>query len=110
MSDKGCKMKKLILAAVFSVVSFNVSAELCGNLAHHAEVTMVSHQAGVSLASALEIAADVYGEESEEYLGLRKMIIRAYSEPRYLTEERKKMMVNNFRDEIHVECLKGEFK
>lgn len=103
-------MKKLILAVVFSLLSFNAAAELCGNLAYHAEVTMKSHQAGVSLASSLEVAADVYGEESEEYLGLRKMIIRAYSEPRYLTEERKKMMVNNFRDEIHVECLKGEFK
>lgn len=103
-------MKKIILVVVFSLLSFNAAAELCGNLAYHAEVTMKSHQAGVSLASSLEVAAGVYGEESEEYPGLRKMIIRAYSGPRYLTEERKKMMVNNFRDEIHVECLKGEFK
>lgn len=100
-------MKKLILAAVLSLLSFNAVAELCGNLAYHAEVTMRSHQSGVSLASSLEAAADVYSEESEEYLGLRKMIIRAYSEPRYLTEERKKMAIDNFRDEIHVECLKG---
>lgn len=103
-------MKKLILAAVFSLLSFNAAAELCGSLAYHAEVTMKSHQAGVSLANALEAAAGVYGEESEEYLGLRKIIIRAYSGPRYLTKERKKMAIDNFRDEIHVECLKGEFK
>ena len=103
-------MKKLVIClvslVVFSGVSFANDSENCKSIANFAAVVMEKRQAGTAMDAMIDL---IHGSESDN--GLRKVlesiILRAYENPRYGTEEFKKRSVNDFRNDIYVECYRS---
>ena len=103
-------MKKLILATVLSVASVAAVAdsrsELCGAIAGYAEGVMIAHQNGVPLATSLSTTE---GEMAESPLldFYKAIVLEAYGKPRFLVQENKDRASDDFRDKIHLLCLKS---
>jgi hypothetical protein len=97
----------LIIAACSILLAWTaVSAEenqkddLCATYAELAETIMRSHQSGVSLSQVFE----VMGSDSDPLV--RELVIKAYDKPRYRTDQAKNRAISDYRDFVHVECLK----
>ena len=95
---------KAIVITLAMLASFSASAadpRVCAALATYANNVAVAHQAGVPLAKTIEIARASGLEEI-----LMPVITRAYSAPRYTTEEVKQREIARFRDAEHLRCIK----
>lgn len=77
----------------------NQGMPTCEGVALIAEIIMKSRQAGVSLSRSLEIA------EGDELL--REIALRAYEQPRMSTPQNQQRMIEDFRDELHLECIRA---
>ena len=76
----------------------------CAQLAELAESIMRARQRGVPLARQMEIARE-NGIDAR-----RSIIIMAYEEPHYSTPSIQERVIGDFRDEIHLACLKAAQK
>ncbi len=77
----------------------------CQILSVLATAIMDSRHAGVSMADSMEIASRAEPESLAE--AIRQVVIEAYSEPRYHTEELRKRTTEDFRDRWYLRCVKG---
>lgn len=101
-------MKKLILAAVLAVAPALVMADpVCDDMSEHAEVVMRAHQSGVSMKEVMAVIDKNLGGESVVSDIYKSLVIDAYSQPRYHTDASKARKVADFRDQVHVFCLKS---
>ena len=76
--------------------------DFCKALGDLAETIMTARQEGASL-------SDMMGRIKDSEIAdiQRKIILAAYEEPRWATEETKKEAIEDFRNEIELECYKG---
>lgn len=100
-------MKTLILALVatltlpaFAAAEEPTSDEICNVLARYAESIMTIRQHGGSLAVALTTTDGVPS--------LRGLVLAAYDEPRFGTADFQARAISDFRDSVHLSCLKLE--
>lgn len=92
---------KLTALALLAALNTSPEAEkdiACASLASFAETVMTIRQGGGALAKLLEITAD-------EPI-LRAITTTAYEMPRFSTPKYQKRAIENFRDEVHLSCLK----
>ncbi len=80
----------------------NDETDFCKALGDYAETIMTNRQEGVSLSSTIGLVKDSDIAEIQ-----RKIILAAYEEPRWATEETKKEAIEDFRNDIELECYKG---
>lgn len=97
------KLTKIIAIAAFAFSSISAIAEqtddeFCAMEAKIAESIMKSRQAGVPIGKILAV------QGSDSY---RNLIIDAYELPRMSYEPNKQRMIDDFRDDHHVACLKA---
>lgn len=96
---------KTIVITLAMLASFGASAAdtfSCASLARYAETSAKAHQSGVSLEKMLGVLAGTSVESD-----LKPVLLRAYSAPRYTTDEVKQREIARFRDAEHLRCLKG---
>lgn len=80
--------------------------EACANVARAAEAVMQARQNGTAMQTVLEKLNDTqFTAEGKE--GFRAMIMMAYEQPRFNTEENKQNAINDFRDKVQLVCMKG---
>lgn len=98
-------MKLTTLAALAALTFPTISTaqepapdEICGVLAQYAQSIMTIRQRGGSLAQALTTA--------EALPSLRGLVLAAYDEPRFSTADFQERAISEFRDEVHLACLK----
>lgn len=99
--------KPAAIALALAVLPGPARADACSDLARLAEHVMRSHQDGVSLQRVLDILATMDDIDLVRRMG-RGIAIEAYSEPRYSGAEYRQRAVDDFRDRVHVMCLKAE--
>lgn len=103
-------MNKYIITVVCLLISPPLFAaedwrELCGSLGELAEAVMSGRQSGMPMANAINTAPDNAYRDMFE-----KLVIAAYTKPRYSTEGMQKRSVEEFRDEIYLGCAKSMIK
>lgn len=103
-------MRKSILIAAISIASLYAPAataasveETCNNVAYMAERIMAARQKGVAF-------GDAYGMTNKpEYSTIRQLaqavVVHAFKEPRFDTDEYQQRAISDFRDEYHVACI-----
>jgi hypothetical protein len=80
--------------------------EACANVGRAAEAVMQARQNGMALQTVLEKMNDAgFGAKGKD--GFRAMIMMAYDQPRFNTEENKQQAINDFRDQVQLFCMKG---
>ncbi|MCA0049217.1 hypothetical protein LB577_20060 [Mesorhizobium sp. B283B1A] len=80
--------------------------EACANVGRAAEAVMQARQNGMALQTVLEkMNGAGFGAEGKD--GFRAMIMMAYDQPRFNTEENKQQAINDFRDQVQLFCMKG---
>lgn len=77
----------------------------CESLAEFAETIMTARQRGLTLSSALELLNDAKFERIRDLL--RTIVIQAYEAPLWSTEENKTKAIGEFRNEVHLACLRS---
>lgn len=102
-------MKKLLTGALLLALSIPSYADadvysFCEAVMEAAEATMRGHLSGVSPVEAIELANQAPVEIQTQ---LREMIVRAYSSPRYSTDEYKISAINEFAADYYIDCIKG---
>lgn len=108
-------MKNLLISALmlFLFMSTTVNAteentvsraEICESYARYAELVMELRQIGAPLSN---ILAPLGSDSSTEKEVMREIVLLAYEEPRYTTEAVQKREIQDFRNRIHVNCLRG---
>lgn len=102
-------MIKLVIcagAAMLAMGSTVSAQDVCSSMARLAERMMTDRQDGVSLADTLETSQAAVPEGTRDTV--KKMVIAAYEVPHFATEKSKNTAIGDFRDSIHLECLKAE--
>lgn len=94
-------MKKLILLAA-ALPALAMADPVCDEMSSFAEVVMQAHQSSVPMKDVLKI---VEGESTISKIN-KSIVIDAYSQPRYHTTAVKEQAVADFRDAVHLFCLK----
>ncbi|WP_217476617.1 hypothetical protein [Stutzerimonas stutzeri] len=101
-------MRKAIVAgAIALLASAGVSADQkrtaqCAQISEVASEIMKTRQAGVSMAKMMEVP-------SEGDLGdmLRGLTIAAYEKPRYSTPEMRQREIEDFQNDVYLNCIKN---
>jgi len=70
----------------------------CRSFADFAEVLMQGRQSGVSMTTAM-------GEGESELIS--QLVVRAYEKPRYSTAEMQRKEVEDFKNDVYLECVKN---
>ncbi len=95
---------KTIIALALLVLSTPALAmdrhEYCSLVSDNAEAVMQARQGGVAMAKAMEFAQEG-GEMAETF---KILVVAAYKEPRYQTDEMKLRSVQDFRNAAYMEC------
>lgn len=102
-------MRAALLIAILSGWSGQALAltdEECTQAAHLAESIMTARQNGTSLEKALSVLTDNVDDPAAVNAG-KQLIIEAYKQPRYNSEEIQQRTIGDFRDNVHVACLTG---
>lgn len=95
---------RLVLIALTVCASMGAQAEndesgdVCADWSSLAENIMRSRQAGVSMAEMMKLTKGTKPAQ--------RMVIAAYEERRYHTEEIQQRKVEDFRDEAYLACVK----
>ena len=97
------KTVSTILALALISSSAMADSEFCGALAKAAENLMKGHQNGAAMSDMLAVNANKSPVLKDL---LDSLVMEAYSEPRYGSEKMKLRIIGEFRDKIHVECLR----
>jgi hypothetical protein len=117
---------KKVIALVFSLISATANAagltpqEIDGFCTIMAEITTnvaTRHQQGVSLQTTLDalrsmVVPTLDTTKQAEFnealqMTLREITLAIYESPRYRTEEMQQTSIAEWRDVIHVQCLRG---
>ena len=88
----------VVLLAPLAAHAGEGSEDICAAYAEYAETAESAHQYGVALSTSLESAG---GNSS-----LRAIVIAAYSVPRLTSDWGQKRAISDFRDSVHLACLK----
>lgn len=90
-------MKYLIYVfAFFSInTAYAASEAECNFFGLKAEMIMEARQEGKNM-----------GEVIKSWPSNKELIIRAYEQPRFMTEENKKMIIQDFTNKTLLECYK----
>lgn len=104
-------MKKLLIASIIFLASFNASANNyvdCEQIGELAKNIMGNRQNGVSIS---EIMTLVNSQSWSGNSGLKKavedIVIIAYESPRYSSPKYKQSAVTEFQNQALVECYKN---
>ncbi|GAB2507315.1 hypothetical protein [Microbulbifer agarilyticus] len=102
------KIVNLIVAAALSASAIGVQAEepvkatdRCKAWSQMAEKVMKGRQLGAPMSAFME-AAEEDGSEL-----MKKIVVMAYEQPRYSTEQNQVRAADEFRDEFYLMCIKG---
>jgi hypothetical protein len=94
------------MLALCPTIAHALTAEQCAFTATVVEHIAKAHQNEVPLAKLLPaVEALVTGESARA--AARRIVVAVYQEPRYRTDEAKQRFINEWRDRVHAECLKG---
>lgn len=97
-------MKAFLILLILNLTMLPVHAEdwreTCSTVGELATTIMESRQSGASMAKLMEAVP-----EGGSYI--ETLIISAYDVPRYSTERMQKKAVEEFRDEVYLECVKA---
>lgn len=101
-------MRKIMTGLLLSVLSIPSYADVdtdsfCESIMEAAEVTMRSRQTGISAVEAIELANNATGSMKTM---LREMVVKAYSSPRYSTDEYRKSAADDFATEYYINCIR----
>ena len=106
-------MKMILLASAFAATTISAQAAekadpkvLCGAMASLAEIAMTRRQDGTSMGDLLNLI-EAKGDNPALIEVARKVVLIAYETPHYTTEEVQQRTIGDFRDQMHLECLKG---
>ena len=104
------KFTAIILAVAFSApfASFaqdDRETEGCEVFANLASSVMRARQAGVTLSDALAVSRKTDNVTVAELN--TKLVLMAYDRPRYSTEGFKQREVDDFRNEVHMACIRA---
>ena len=102
------KLVILLLSGLFmsganAAKTNSVKNDFCESVMEAAAATMRGHLAGVSPVEAIELADKT---PNNIKVILREMIVRAYSSPRYSTNEYKLSAINEFAADYYIDCIK----
>jgi hypothetical protein len=102
----GVRATTIALLGITMVVSSGADAsdKTCSRAAKVAERLMNARQSGVSL----EDATDTLVSSCPASAGVRKLVMDAYSIPRFSSPEYQQRAIAEFRDGAHLACLKAE--
>lgn len=93
-------MKSIITAAIIAMAtSAQAQEDPCPAFGGLAETMMIARQSGLPMSQMMELA----GEEDI----FRRMVIDAYDRPRYGTEEIQRLEIQDFRNEIEMDCYRS---
>ena len=104
-------MKKIITIAalLFSVSAFADKKEggtdLCKTFSSIAVQIMTARQQGVPMVDVLEIAAQ--GKSKEFNTLAKKLVVSAYEQPRFMTQQNVQRSIDKFRDQVTLDCVKS---
>lgn len=96
----------LAVLSAFNHPALALTDEECSRAAHLAASIMGARQKGASLDSALKVLSDHIKDPAAADAG-KKLILEAYKQPRFNTEENQQRAVDDFRDDVHLACLTG---
>lgn len=104
-------MKRLTLCAALLVAccpslarqSATSEPDICVVISRYAEKIMEARQSNVDITKMMEIAAMAEGKVAP---WKRAMILRAYEQPRYASEEYRDNAVRDFKNEAYLACMK----
>jgi hypothetical protein len=102
-------IKKLVLSLVLVLV-FNLPAfgedwqKICKGWGDYAEIVMRLRQQGASMEKLMTLCNEVEGQGGKSLA--RQIIIMAYEESRYSTEQFQQRKIEDFRDVIYLFCVK----
>ena len=100
-------MKKTILTAVIVMTASitYASDDICGKYSELAESIMSARQTGVPAVKLIETQMD---NENAAFFNLYKnLVIEAYEYPRYSFKDLQQESINDFKNDIYIECLKA---
>ncbi|TPJ46849.1 hypothetical protein [Mesorhizobium sp. B2-7-1] len=80
--------------------------EACANVARAAEAVMQARQNGMAMQTVLEKLNDAQFTAAGKD-GFRAVIMMAYDQPHFNTDENKQNAINDFRDQVQLFCMKG---
>jgi hypothetical protein len=103
-------MKKLLLSVAICLVISPAAASLfnredCPSTGQLAGSFMEVRQKGWSVTRTLSFVSTEYVPEVKEYF--ENVVLRAYRQPRWNTEEMINKSIENFRNEVELECYTG---
>jgi hypothetical protein len=99
-SNRRIEMKVLYLALL---IPLSASASpLCDSLSTIAGTIMTGRQNGQTMQAQMNLV------EPTGMNYVEGLVVRAYSEPRYETDSVKKNAINDFKDQVYLECTKAE--
>lgn len=98
---------KFLVVPLLLMMPLTVQAEepICESLAELAYAAMIGHQYGVPLSQMLGVVNNVAADNPQEREAATAIILKAYKQRRYHTDEHKMRAVQDFQTEIHLICL-----
>lgn len=92
-------MKKLLIVLALTAAATAQAETICEAYSGLAETIMDSRQSGTSMAAMIAIVSD------DAYA--THMVRTAYEQPRWHTGENQQRAIEDFRDEVYLECYKA---
>jgi soluble P-type ATPase len=103
-------IKNLLVSTLISVATVNAFAQgkeaFCSSVAQTAEAMQVLNQKQAPLQRVMDIINSSDAGENLKKLN-RALAMKAYSVPRFGSEEYKQKAIDDFRDKEHLLCLKA---
>ncbi|NLS13019.1 hypothetical protein HGP28_08975 [Vibrio sp. SM6] len=102
-------MKKMILVGVLSALSSAsnaaevTQADVCRELGDLSVKIMTARQNGIPLSTMLEALNDDTAVANH----MKQVIIEAYKQPRYSTDEMRARTIEDFRNDVELECFQA---
>lgn len=106
----GLSMRRIILAAILAAYGCAAHgtdangdwSSRCKSVSGLAESVMKSRQAGISMSSLMDMASDPAIKDT-----VSAMIMDAYEQPRFSTDQMKQETIADFRDAWYLKCAKA---
>ena len=105
-------MKKLVITLILVLIATPAIAEertwqeSCQTTANLAEIVMTRRQEGVSIVEMVTIVKDMPIGSKEREL-TESILINAYGQPKFSTEEYIEEAITDFKNEVYLECAKS---
>lgn len=96
------KLATLTLIAVIGTAAAEEKQDVCVQVDALAQSVMEARQAGVQLSRMISIA-----KQTGTYDLIKPLIIAAYDRPQFNGEAYQRKAVNEFKNQVYLECIKG---